>query len=208
VFFAGSLRGEYKPILAKKIAVSKGSLGFDRPLIATSNIFEFKPEERLQRTQDANQVPTDNETGSCPVESPNLEGIDNSFQVLVVGQGPATVRWMRSFALSVPEPMTGEPNACVDEIPFNTVRFDGAGVNDPSLIVATEELAVRNIQHFTSVKTVTVTDQGISAIGIGTAESIISQAAADRVANIIATKQAEVEIGFVLPHILSLGEGF
>jgi hypothetical protein len=48
----------------------------------------------------------------------------------------------------------------------------------------------------------------VAAVGVGTAESIISQEAADRVANIIATKQAEMEIVLTLPPVLSLGEGF
>lgn len=208
VFFAGSLRGEYKAILAKKIQSTKGSLGIDRPIVATSTLFEFKPEERLERTQDANQINTDNETGSCPVESDNLEGIDNSFQLLVVGHGPATIRWMRSFALTVPEKMSGEPKACEDEVPFNTVRFDGAGVHDSDVIVATDELASKDLTYFTSVKTEIVTYQNVSAIGAGFAQSIISQAAADRVATIIATKQAALEIGFALPPVISLGEGF
>jgi hypothetical protein len=208
VFYAGGLRGEYKPVLAKKISVSSGSLAFDRPLIATTAIFEFKPQERVNRTQDANQQPTDIETGSCPVESPDLEGIDNSFQVLVVGQGPATIRWIRSFALSVPEVITGEPQACIDEVPYNTVRFDGAGVHGDNILQVTEELAARNIQHFDAVKTAVVSSQGVSAVGVGVAESIISQAAADRVANIIATRMAETEVALTLPPVLSLGEGF
>jgi hypothetical protein len=208
VFVAGGLRGEYKAILAKKISVSKGSLSNARPLVATTAIYEWKPQERLTRTQDANQQSTSNETGSCPTESPNLEGIDNSFQLLVVGQGPATVRWVRSWALSTPEDFSGSPDACQDEKPFNCVRFDGAGEHNSSDIVASEELAVKDISHFVSAKTVTVTDQGVSAIGIGTAESVISQAAADRVANIIATRMAEVEVSAALPPILSLGEGF
>jgi hypothetical protein len=142
------------------------------------------------------------------VESPNLEGIDNSFQVLVVGQGPATIRWIRSFALTVPEVITGEPQACIDEIPYNTVRFDGAAQHGDNILQVTEELAVRDIQHFESVKTAVVSEQGVSAVGVGMAESIISQAAADRVANIIAVRMAETEVALTLPPVLSLGEGF
>jgi hypothetical protein len=208
VFFAGGMRGEYKPILAKKISVARGSLRDDVPIVATSRLFEFKPQQRIVRTQDANQTPLNTETGSCPTESNKLEGVDESFQVLVVGQGPATVRWIRSFAKSTPEDMSGSAEACIDEVPYNTVRFDGPGVADPNIVVATEELAVKDLQHFTATKTVTVTDQGVSAMGIGSAESIISQAAADRVATIIATKMASVEISGSLPPVISLGEGF
>lgn len=208
VFFAGGTRGAYRSILAKKISVARGSMRDDIPIIATTLNYEFKPQQRIARTQDANQTADTDETGSCPVESKLNEGIDESFQLLVVGQGPATIRWMRSFATSTPEDMHGAPDSCIDEVPYNTVRFDGAGQFDPNIVVASEELAVRDISFFTSVQTATVTDQGVSAIGIGSSESIISQAAADRVAKIIATRMAEVEVSAALPPTLSLGEGF
>ena len=183
-------------------------MGSTGQLSRPPNCSILSPKERIERTQDANQVSTDNETGSCPTESDDLEGIDISFQLLVVGHGPATIRWMRSFALSTPENLSGDPNACIDEIPFNTVRFDGAGAKNSDVLVATEELAVKDLQYFTAVKTEIVTYQNVSAVGIGTAQSIISQAAADRVARIVATKQAEKEIELTLPPIISLGEGF
>jgi hypothetical protein len=88
------------------------------------------------------------------------------------------------------------------------VRFDGAAQHGDNILQVTEELAVRDIQHFESVKTAVVSEQGVSAVGVGMAESIISQAAADRVANIIAVRMAETEVALTLPPVLSLGEGF
>ena len=207
IFVAGSLRGGYKNILAKKISVEKGSLDYRIELTATTQIFAFKPQERVERTQDSNQQSTTLDTGTCSVESDNNEGIEDSFQLLVVGQGPATVRWVKTFALTVPERWAGDPDACKDETPFNDIRFDGPGARSEQLDVASAELAARALQHYTSVQTRTVTSQNFQAVGIGESESIISQSAADRVAGIIAVKQAEAELRTVVPPVLSLGEG-
>jgi hypothetical protein len=208
VFVASSLRGGYKPIFAKKISVERGSLSFEREITATTKLFALKPEERTNKTQDANQQSSDNETGTCAVESENLEGIENSFQLLIIGHGPATIRWVRSWALSVSEDLSGNPTACQDEVPFNTVRFDGAGQHESNLVLAIDELSERELAYFTAVKTAVVEQDGFSAVGFGTAQSIISQAAADRVAGIVAIKQAESELRAVLPPVLSIGEGF
>lgn len=208
VFYAGSLRGGYKSILAKRISASMGSLAYNRELTARSKLFAFLPEERLSRTQDANQQSTDIETGSCPVESPNNEGIDESFQLLIVGHGPATIRWIRSFGLTVSEDVSGDNQACIDEVPFNSVRFDGAAQHDENDALNVVELGDRPISYFTSVKTAIVNQGGFSAVGAGVSQSIISQSAADRVASVVATKQAEAELRSVLPPILSIGEGF
>jgi hypothetical protein len=55
------------------------------------------------------------------------------------------------------------------------------------------------------VVTETVIVGDFSAVGVGVAESIISQRAADRVALVIATKMAENELISVLPKTISLG---
>jgi len=208
IFYAGSLRGAYKPVLAKKISVEKGSLAFNRSITATTDLFAFKPEERVERTQDANQQSTNLDSGTCPVESPNIEGIDNSFQLLIIGHGPGTIRWIRVWGLDVPDDLKGDPKACEDEAPFNTVRFDGAGQHSSNIELAVDELTHRELAYFTSVKTAVVDQGGFSAVGIGIAQSIISQAASDRVAGIVAVKQAEAELRGVLPPVLSVGEGF
>jgi len=208
IFYAPGVRGAFIPILNKKIEVEKGSISFDQEINATSELFAFKAQSRVARTQDANQMSLTNETGSCGIEREDNENIDESFQLLVVGHGPATVRWIRPFAFSVSEDYSGEPEACVDEIPFNTVRFDGSGVRDADLGIATSELALKALAYYTANKTVIVEQGGLSAVGVGFAESIVSQSAAERVAEIIAVKQAEMELKRDLPPTISAGEGF
>jgi hypothetical protein len=208
IFYAPGVRGAYRPILNKLISVEKGSLSYNVELTATSDIFAFKPQSRIARTEDANQQSVTTDTGSCGIEKNDNENIDESFQLLIVGHGPATIRWIRPFAFSVPEDFSGDPAACVDEIPFNTIRFDGTGVKETDLPLATAELALRALAHYTSHKTSIVTQDGLSVVGVGFAESIVSQSAADRVATIVSVKQAESELRRDLPPVISVGEGF
>lgn len=208
VFYAGGTRGGYKQIMGKRISVQRGSLSPDQEITATTQLFAFKPQSRLARTQDAGQVSITEDSGSCPPESTKNENYDESFQLLIVGHGPAAIRWLRAFAMSSPEDLSGEPNACVNESKFNAVRFDGAGVTSEDFSEAQEALDIAPLARFTANKTAVVTDSGVSAVGVGFSESIVSQDAADRVAEIIAVKLAESEIAQALTPVLSVGEGF
>jgi hypothetical protein len=208
IFYAPGTRGEFRQILGKKISVSRGSLSSSREITATSKLFAFKAQSRVPRSQDVNQNNELPESGSCPVESENNDDIDESFQLLLVGHGPATISWIRTIAYTEREDLTGDSKACEDEPPFNTLRFDGAGAYSEDLDTAVSELAAKPIVHYTSNQTASVSQDGFSAVGVGQAESIVSQQAADRVAKIIATKQAEAELKAMLSPIISLGEGF
>jgi len=209
VFYAGGIRGAYKQLLCKRIIAERGNIRFDHAITATTSLFEWKGQSREPRTEDANQQPEAVETGSCPPESDRTEGIDESFQLLIVGHGPATIRWIRAFAILEDEQASGDPNACIDETPYNAVRFDGAGVRAEDLsAVEAGFIGLRPIRYFTANQTATVTQDGASAVGAGSGESIVSQAAATRVAERTAVRQAEVELQQTLPPTLSLGEGF
>lgn len=205
VFYAGGLRGAFKSVLAKKISVEKGSLSFDREITATSQLFSYKPQSRLLRTEEATSQSTAGDSGTCPAESKNDEDRDTSFQLLIVGHGPATVHRIRATALEDPDDTAGDDKACQDETEFNAIRFDGAGVTATDQTEAFEELAAKAVAHFTSNRTATINYRGVSEVGIGYAESIVSQRAADRVANIIAVKMAENDLSRQLPPTRSIG---
>jgi hypothetical protein len=206
VFYAGGTRGAFKQVMGKKISVERGSLRSDQTITATSKLFAYKPQSRTARTEDGSQQNLTDDSGSCPVESAKIENQDTSFQLLVVGQGPATITWVRAVSLDTPEDVDGSSEACKDETTFNAIRFDGAGVSSSDRSDVAEELAAKAVSLFVSSKTVAATYRGISEVGIGLAESIISQKAADRVATIIASKMAYNEIGKQLPPTLSIGE--
>lgn len=206
VFYAGGTRGAFKPIMSKKISVDRGSLRADDIITATTKLFAYKPETRVVRTEDASQQSTTADSGTCAVESELIENLDTNFQLLVVGHGPATVTWVRATALDHPEDLDGNDKACEDEEGFNAVRFDGAGVHSEDREDMDEELSAKTVSLFTSSKTVALTYRNVSEVGIGYAESIISQRAADRVATIIAEKMADNAITQTLPATLSIGE--
>lgn len=204
-YYAGSTRGAFKQFMSRRLNVARGSLANDVVMDMDTEIFSFKPQSRVERSEDANQQVESDAVGSCGVERTDLDNIDESFQFLIVGHGPATVRFIRSFALTVPEDKSGESQACQDEVGINAVRFDGAAVSSADDESVAEELAVIPVQKFTSNQTAVVVQSGLSAVGVGAAESIVSQRAADRVAKIIAVKQAEAELQGVLPRTISIG---
>lgn len=206
VFYAGGLRGAYKKILSKRISVARGSLAYPEEVTATSELVGYKSQVRRLRTQEARSLTDDTETGSCPVESALTEEIDESFQLAIVCQGPATLRWIRSWAKSATEDVSGDGKACEDETDYNIVRFDGVGAKAEDLTEAQTAALAKELQRFTSNQTATVDQEGQSAVGVGYAESVISQASADRVAARIATRAAEVELSRSLPKVISAGE--
>lgn len=208
VFFAGPMRGAFKQILGKKLSVAKGSLQNDQLITGTTQVFAFKPQSRTERTQDVRDMNESIETGSCGVEDEKVEALDEGFQLLIVGHGPATLRWIRCFGYLEPQEDKGNAKACEDEIGFNAVRFDGVGITATDSAQGTLELAEAIAQHFTSNQTFTITSGDFAAVGTGFAESVVSQRAADRVALRVATRVAETELTQALPPIFSVGKGF
>lgn len=206
VYFAGSMRGAYKEIVNRFISAARGNLRFDSQISMTDEIFAFKAQSRKIKTVDVNAMPLPEDTGSCPAEQKDNENVDESFQLMIVGHGPATLRWIRAFADPKPDTDTGDPaTACGREPEVNAIRFDGYGVRADSLVKAITSLNAGSLPY-TSNKSRAMTVDGLSAVGIGFSESFISQAAADRVANRIAERMAENELMGRLPKILSAGE--
>lgn len=206
VFYAGGLRGAFKPVMSKRISVARGSLSYSKTITASTKIFAYKPQSRVLRTEDANQQSTEGDSGTCPVESEKNENLDVCIQLLVVGHGPATIHWIRATAFENPQDVNGDGKACEDEEDFNAIRFDGAGVHAEDTTELLEELSAKAVRRYTSNKTEVVTYQGLSEVGVGFAESVVAQKAADRVASIIAVKMAENEIAKQLPPVISIGD--
>lgn len=204
-YFAGGLRGAYKQILNRFVSVEKGNINSGEDITGETELFALKAQSRKLRTQDVNDMPLE-DSGSCPVEQEDNENVDEGFQLLLVGHGPATLRWVRSFADPERDEKTGDPDtACGREEGLNAIRFDGAGIRADSILEASTALASA-LTSFTSNQTVTVEFRGITAVGVGFAESIVSQEAADRVAQRIAVRTAENEIMMQLTPVLSAGE--
>lgn len=204
VFYAGGLSSQFLPILKKLIRVEKGSMDTNLTIGYTTPIFALKPQARLLTTEDADLQHQTPDEGTL-VEKPDNPNIDTSFQLLVVGHGPATIRYIRPFAATVAPQMTGNGDANKDEEKIHAVRYDGAAVKGEDLGEVIAEISEVPDNRFTSTKTNTITYRGVTGVGVGFAQSIVSQAAADRVANIIANQFAAQNVIQQLPSVLSVG---
>lgn len=207
IFWAGSQRGAFKRCMTKQISVARGSLDFEIEVTAQSDLFSFKPQSRRHRSEEVTLQPHDTDTLSCPVEDRLIENRDDSFQALIVGHGPATIRWIKAFASPELEENDAGEAPCEDENPVNGSRYDGVLESATSLQEVIDKLDSFREDHFDAHQTTTVTGFGFEAVGVGNSESIVSQEAADRVALRIAQKQAEFEILRSTPPTLSLGLG-
>jgi hypothetical protein len=207
VYYAGGTRGAFRQIMDRRMNVSKGSLSQTLTLSINSPIYSFKPQSRNERTQDADIIDGDQD-GSCPVERIDLDNIDDSFQLAICGHGPATIRWIRPWAMTVPPDVDGSGIACQDETQLRAVRFDGWAARGDSLADLVTDLAAAPMYFFESNETQSLSVDGFMAVGTGFSQSVVSQRAADRVAKIIATNQAEMELAAVRPPYFSTGFGF
>ena len=205
VFYAGGMRGAYKQIMARQVRAMRGNVVTGQEITATSDLFALKPQARKVRTEDARGQTPETDTGSCPAESDKLEDQDDSFQLLVVMHGPATIRWIRAFGTHEQEDLSGDSEACQNETGSAAIRFDGSGAKEDTDSEALASVASRPLQFFESNQTTTLTAGEFSAVGVGYATSVVSQEAADRVAMRIAVQQAEATLAGQLPPVLSAG---
>lgn len=205
-WYAGSLRGGFKQVMRKRIEVQRGNIWRDRLMTATTKLFAYKAQSRSVRTEDAVQLPQDTETGSCPPERDVTEERDDAMQLLVVWHGPATIRYVRAWAQPQAENLSGGSDACATESPYNLVKFDGAGATSTDLEEADAIVQTREMIVYTSNQSATLERNGFSAVGVGSAESVVTQAAADRVAHCTAEGSADAQLLRVLPRKLSSGK--
>ena len=168
-----------------------------------SKIFALKKQSRNLRTQDGKAIIAEETLSSCGVEAPELEFIDEAFQLLIVGSGPGAVRGFIEYA-EPPKNLDNSGRCEEDETEENFVRFDGAASEAAAFSDALAEFD-ENIPLFTSNRTATLTQGGITEVAVGEAESVISQSDADKIADAIARRKAAVALEASLPRIVSMG---
>jgi hypothetical protein len=207
VYYAGGTSGAFKPIANTLIRSTRGSMDAETEITMDSEIFAFKPQSRTIQTVDADQQSVLTNDGSAGVEREKISNIDRSFQLLVVGHGPCTLREIRAFALPDPENPAGNPKAFCPEACINAVRYDGLATKSNNFKSVVDALSDAPESFYTSSKTVVLEKNGFRAVGIGFASSILSQDAADRVATIVATKRADKDLQAMLPPVTSVGLG-
>lgn len=206
IFWAGAMRGKYKRIFTKRFNATVGVWRSGETYSMEDQIFALKKQSRPLRTHDGRTLAKNETFSSCDVESPAEEFHDESFQLLVVGSGPGAIRGYIMYA----EPPRntddsgGGISQCVDETEENFVRFDGAASEHHDFRPAYEELFATT-PVFTSVRSETVSQKGFTEIGTGSAQSVISQADADKIASAIARRLASKRFEDAMPKIVSMG---
>lgn len=203
VFWAGGFRGKYKRILTKRINATRGNLRSGENISADTKLFALKKQSRSLRTQDGRKLASTETLSSAGIESPNEEFKDETFQLLLVGSGPGALRAYNTYS----EPPKNEDDSArveEDEPEENFVRFDGGAAESASFSEAQREFE-DDLTVFTSTKTEVVTQRGYTEIATASAESIISQADADKIASCIAIRMASEALEAVVPRLVSKG---
>jgi hypothetical protein len=201
VFWAGSHRGKYKRVMTKRILANTATFKSDESFSADEILAALKKQSRPLRTQDGKAIIANENLSSCDVESPLIEFKDDGFQILVVGSGPGAVRGIIVYA--EPPSNVDDSGRCEeDETEENFVRFDGAASATSSLDRALEDFA-NTIPVFRSSRTVTLSQDGFTEVGVGIGQSIISQQDADKIAEAMANRLAAEALKLVLPLIIN-----
>lgn len=208
IFWGGAKRGKYKRICTKRIHATKGPFRYNDRYTMSDRLYSLKKQSRRLRTQDAKELWPDEILTSCGVERDDdgAEFIDESFQLLIVGSGPGAVDAIQLFT----DPNGSEKlgGACEeDEEDVRATRFDGAAEHGLNYRTVLAELAQDDLPY-RSNRTATITVGDETKVGIGTAQSIISQMDADKVAEQIANRLASKRLEAVLPSSVSRLGGF
>lgn len=202
--WAGASRGRWKsfskPVFhaVEGNVVSTQEYGFvgDGSASGTSdNLFAFKKQSRLARTQDVRDVAEDELTsagveGNVYLVEAEKEVIDTGFQFRVDGSGPCAIRMLRMFADPEADPDTGMQENLENADHF--VRFDGAASKKAEDLDAAPE-------SFTSTQTFRAQIGNYGANASGTIVSNISQRDADKRALQVAIARAEAQVARFVP---------
>jgi len=201
VQYAGTSRGRYKQILNRRIKAERGSIRYDLELDMDTEVFAYKPQSRFDRTEDAKAVVKDS-LSSCKVESDRIEVEDQAFQLCVSCLGPGAVRYIRTFGQ--PQEEKRSAKCLPDDTNFRGVRFDGGAFAGDSIEEVQAALSV-DIPLFAASSAVTASYRGVSVVGTADANSGISQAAANTLAEAVAQMRAAKKLQTDAPGFLGGG---
>ena len=206
VFWAGSHRGRYKQIFSKRIKATEGCFFPELQIDSSTQIFAYKKQSRVIRTEDVMTKEAEDSLSSCQVERPWGEQYDDAFQLLICGSGQGAIRALKLYM----EPPSSrddrlKSDSCEDETEANVVRFDGGASEMDDAAEAHAQLS-EGVLEFTSIQSASVSSGGLTEVATGTGRSIISQEDADKIALAVATRKAAHDLEDRLPRIVSLGE--
>lgn len=207
VFWAGADRGKYKRILTKRVRAASGLIRSGHKIKMSDRLFALKSQSRYLRTQDVRGNLQDETLSSCDIEAPYAENKDDAFQLLVVGSGVGGIRGTVLY-MDNPDKLDDSGKCETDEVEESFVRFDGAAVAADTVEDAQSAFSAAEASsptQFYANRTVTLTQDGVTEIGIGEHTSVISQADAEKVADTIAARIAATRLQGELPKRVARG---
>jgi len=182
--FVAAQKGGFQKIMEKRIVASAGQVNYGVSYGGNPGQLKFAGNRPQFRTLKTGELGGPNDCNGCGVESDIPTNIDRAFSLLIVWHGALGVNGIRLFALPDAENYGG---ACEDdEEGPRTLSFDGCGSSE-SLFVQTGPFTVASS---TQARCVIPEDSVVSICAEATVTTILSQAAADRLAGIAATQKA------------------
>lgn len=171
VWWAGGTKGRWRETGNVRIYANEGNI--DGQLDLPDVIFGLKSQVRIFRTQDIKEK-DNTELQTCGVESERNDTEDMGFMLRIAGSGPCAFMSARVFMDQVVEKKDGK---CFEsETEGHYVRIDGAAS-------ATLEPLEEDVpEEFLGFYFAESTYQGVTVNGFGSANSSISQEAADKLA--------------------------
>jgi hypothetical protein len=197
VSWAGAKRGRWKRCSTPVFKAAQGNLFTSKELTLATTMFSFKKQSRQARTEDVFNKPSDPLT-SAGVEGPvfnveptgNKETTDTAFNFRIEGSGQCALREFKVYMDPEKDTETGQRSTIETGDP--SVRFDGAASQDA------EDLD-ESLPIFSSTQTGVARYKNFVATKSATANSLVSQADADKLAQQAAQALAEVTLRSLVP---------
>src|SRR6267142_4394371 len=200
VSWSGAMRGRWKRCSTPIFKAAKGNLFTAKLLTIATTLFSFKKQSRQARTEDIFNKPSDL-LSSAGIEGPvfnveptgNKEATDTAFNFRIEGSGQCALREFKVYMDPEKDTETGQRSTVETGDP--AVRFDGAASRDA--INLDDDLPT-----FFSNQTGIAKYQNYVVTKSASANSLVSQADADKLAQQAAEALAEVTLRSIVPlHI-------
>lgn len=182
--FVAAQKGGFQKIVEKHIIASEGQVNYGAQYGDATGDFNFFGNRPQYRTIKTGELDSSNECNSCGVESNIPNNIDRAFSLLIVWHGALGVNGLRLFARPDAENYGG--NCEEDEIAPRSLSFGGCGSSETLFVQGGPFNPISSTQTRCVQKEGTVIDVCSQA----TVKTILSQAAADRLAALSATQKA------------------
>jgi len=199
VSWAGVTKGRFHRVMTKRVKVMPGSINATRNLEFDVDEFALRAQNRKLRTEERYYAGVDSNSG-CGVESDRDDWIDLGFQFCITVNGEGGIRGLRGLITSERDQPQGKCEK--DETGFLGSRYDGISAFGETEVEVLD--AIRDVESggYSATKTATASYMGTTVNSSGSAESMISQQTADKMAQCAADFVASVLLVQQAPKFL------